>query len=618
LYSAIGQYTVTLTATSGLEADRVTGAITVNTPVTAQFVGSPLTGSKPLTVTFTDQSTTTNGTINAWQWSFGDGATGTLQHPSHVYPGLGNYTVVLTASTGTYSDSETKVGYLSVVPPTTTLISYAYDGLYRLTSATSSSGESFKYQYDAVGNRTVYTQTIAAQVVTTYTYDAVNRLTSAGGVPHTWDANGNLLNDGSTTYAYDFANRLISTSAAGLIWSADYNGDGARLRQVVNGVPTTYTLDLAALLVQVLMQQDSNGTTRYLYGIMRVGEQQSAGWVYHLPDALGSVRQLADASAQVTLARGYMPYGETLWSVGTGSSAYGFTGENFDASVALVFLRARYMQPRFGVFLSRDPWEGDVSQPKTLNPYAYSLNNPVLLTDPSGEIPCPICWLLIALLAACDTQDDSCALEDLSRDVLMSISREEALARIQDQFNIQLPPSSFQFIDPGDLTPTPIDFRFVYDPSTSGDTAISTTGGRTPWFDQTDWGQVQIREAAFSKFDFNAHDIALIMVHEALHAWQQYSLVQKANDPNSDFVTFNARPNKPPYYTGEWYDKYAAGIELQAWEYGLDHFPKRHCLSNTLRIAEQNALTILRRATLLTILGFDTYEVPLVGYPLSE
>jgi len=77
------------------------------------------------------------------------------------------------------------------------------------------------------------------------------------------------------------------------------------------------------------------------------------------------VRQLADASGSVTLARGYTPYGEALWSQGAGSSAYGFVGENFDASVGLVFLRARYYQPRLGQFLIEDTAPGNASLPRS-------------------------------------------------------------------------------------------------------------------------------------------------------------------------------------------------------------------------------------------------------------
>lgn len=61
----------------------------------------------------------------------------------------------------------------------------------------------------------------------------------------------------------------------------------------------------------------SDGQNAYLYGVGRLGEEQAAGWVYHLGDALGSVRQLAEPSGVVAMAQSYEPFGETLTSVGT-------------------------------------------------------------------------------------------------------------------------------------------------------------------------------------------------------------------------------------------------------------------------------------------------------------
>jgi hypothetical protein len=46
------------------------------------FVGHPRRGWSPLGVTFTDISLTQ---FVEWEWSFGDGGTGTTQHPYHVY-----------------------------------------------------------------------------------------------------------------------------------------------------------------------------------------------------------------------------------------------------------------------------------------------------------------------------------------------------------------------------------------------------------------------------------------------------------------------------------------------------------------------------------------------------
>ncbi len=360
-------------------------------PVDADFSASPVQGSAPLTVTFTNLSKPA-ASITSYLWNFGDGVTSTITNPVHTYTQTGYFTVTLKAAAGAEEETITRTNFITVTgggaAPSliTTTIVYIYDPLYRLTNAAYSGAYTytFAYAYDAVGNRTVQTRTITSTLVTTYTYDAANRLSAVGGQAYTWDANGNLLDDGEKTYTYNQANRLTNVYAGGLTWSAAYNGDGARLRQVTNGVPTTYTLDLAAPLVQVLVQQDGSGLTRYLYGVTRVGELQPAGWVYHLPDALGSVRQLADSSAQVALARGYMPYGEVLWSAGEGGSVYGFTGEAFDASVGLVFLRARYMSPGLGMFLSKDKAAVNMMQPSDGGVYLYANANPTNYADPSG------------------------------------------------------------------------------------------------------------------------------------------------------------------------------------------------------------------------------------------
>jgi YD repeat-containing protein len=47
-----------------------------------------------------------------------------------------------------------------------------------------------------MGNRTVQTRTITATLVTTYTYDAANRLINAGDVAYTWNANPTPLRFG--------------------------------------------------------------------------------------------------------------------------------------------------------------------------------------------------------------------------------------------------------------------------------------------------------------------------------------------------------------------------------------------------------------------------------------
>jgi len=66
------------------------------------------------------------------------------------------------------------------------------------------------------------------------------------------DANGNLLSDGASSYSYNTTNRLVGVSQGGDSYTFAYNGLGDRLQQVVNGVTTSYTLDLNTGLTQVL------------------------------------------------------------------------------------------------------------------------------------------------------------------------------------------------------------------------------------------------------------------------------------------------------------------------------------------------------------------------------
>ncbi len=116
IYSAAGQYTVSLTATNGDGPNTATKTnyITVSAgpqPPSADFSGSPTSGQAPLTVNFTDLST---GSPTSWSWAFGDGGTSTLQNPSHIYSAAGQYTVSLTAANAAGPNTATKTNYITV------------------------------------------------------------------------------------------------------------------------------------------------------------------------------------------------------------------------------------------------------------------------------------------------------------------------------------------------------------------------------------------------------------------------------------------------------------------------------------------------------------------------
>jgi len=117
VYAAVGTYSVSLTVTGpgGSDALTRTNYIDVTEPApVAGFSGVPTSGTSPLTVAFADSST---GVVSSYAWAFGDGATSTLQSPSHVYSVAGTYSVSLTVTGPGGSDTLTRTNYIDVTEP---------------------------------------------------------------------------------------------------------------------------------------------------------------------------------------------------------------------------------------------------------------------------------------------------------------------------------------------------------------------------------------------------------------------------------------------------------------------------------------------------------------------
>jgi PKD repeat protein/ligand-binding sensor domain-containing protein len=119
-YNATGIYTVSLTVAGPGGSDTLTktNAITVTAPPppVAGFVGAPLAGTVPLTVTFSDQS---GGSIFSYLWNYGDGLGDLLFTPgaAHTYQAAGVYTVSLTVNGSGGAHTLTRTHYLTVTDP---------------------------------------------------------------------------------------------------------------------------------------------------------------------------------------------------------------------------------------------------------------------------------------------------------------------------------------------------------------------------------------------------------------------------------------------------------------------------------------------------------------------
>ena len=135
-YTTAGNYTVNLTVSNAKGKDSevktayikvsATGTKPTPTPTptpkptvtparlpAAQFTASATSGQAPLKVQFTDQSVSTGTSTYAWDVN-NDGTTDyTTKSPSHTYTAAGTFTVKLTVTNASGSDSEVKTGYIT-------------------------------------------------------------------------------------------------------------------------------------------------------------------------------------------------------------------------------------------------------------------------------------------------------------------------------------------------------------------------------------------------------------------------------------------------------------------------------------------------------------------------
>ncbi|HNP53912.1 MAG TPA: PKD domain-containing protein, partial [Ferruginibacter sp.] len=117
-YFTPGQYNIKLVVqnASGRDSMVRNQYITIYAQPTVFFTASTTTGCFPLTVSFTDQSTPGSGTIQTWQWDFGDGTLSNLPNPTHTYTsaGLFNVSLRITNSNGC-TKTLTRPQYINII-----------------------------------------------------------------------------------------------------------------------------------------------------------------------------------------------------------------------------------------------------------------------------------------------------------------------------------------------------------------------------------------------------------------------------------------------------------------------------------------------------------------------
>ncbi len=217
----------------------------------------------------------------------------------------------------------------------------------------------------------------------TYSYPAAtaprpHAPTDVAGQALTYDRNGNMLSGMGRTIAYDAADRPVTVTANGQTTTYVYGPDDKRLKKVTGGNTTLYLGDDEEHLSDGTVIKHIDGTVR------RVGSVSN--WMHR--DHLSSIRLMTDATGTQIAENRYRPYGERTdvqLAVNTPRESRGWIGERDDPETGLTYLNARYYDPALGRFITPD-WFDPTDRGVGTNRYAYGMNNPIMLKDPSGNI----------------------------------------------------------------------------------------------------------------------------------------------------------------------------------------------------------------------------------------
>jgi len=150
----------------------------------------------------------------------------------------------------------------------------------------------------------------------------------------------------------------------------------------------------------------SNGIKKYHYinaptGIVGIFVSEgSADTLYHvLTDHLGSLTGIINADTDDVTYYSYdawgVPRDPEAWNSefeGELFAGRGYTGHEHHPEFDLINMNGRVYDPVLGRFLSPDPFVQFPGAVNGYNRYSYCLNNPLIYTDPSGEIV----WTIIS------------------------------------------------------------------------------------------------------------------------------------------------------------------------------------------------------------------------------
>ncbi len=223
------------------------------------------------------------------------------------------------------------------------------------------------------------------------------------GPAFTYDASGNVMTEPSPLSAsYTYDGEECNTGYTGSASAATYTCDAShmRVKKVMTGTGAVTTVSIRSG-GQVIAEYDNGAavtspTREYLYGnnllAIVTGSTGGSGGtiIYQHRDHL-SPRLYTDVNGNCVGDQGAYPFGELWYSnndtncTNSNSTSWIFTSYERDQESGNDYALARSYANSQGRFLAPDPLEGVVGDPQSWNRYAYVENDPINLSDPSGQ-----------------------------------------------------------------------------------------------------------------------------------------------------------------------------------------------------------------------------------------
>jgi RHS repeat-associated protein len=248
---------------------------------------------------------------------------------------------------------------------------FTYDALNRLTSAQNAGTDCTakilqnkseywgnNYVYDSWGNMLQKSITKCGAENLQVTADAHNWIHASGAPDYQYDAAGNMTYDAtaSLSYSFDQENRL--TGAGGYTYT--YDGDGNRVRKS-NGTTASSGTLYWDMTPGVVAETDLAGTTKSEYVFFdgervarRDGVNGAGGVFYYFSDHLKTASVITDSAGVIKAESDYYPWGGELQFVNNDTNDYKFTGKKRDIETGLDYFGARYYSNGLGRWVSAD------------------------------------------------------------------------------------------------------------------------------------------------------------------------------------------------------------------------------------------------------------------------